>query len=46
MLIFEFPTLKEALWNFFKQLPLILKKRKIIASHRKINAKEIRKWIS
>ncbi len=46
MLIFEFPTLKEALWNFFKQLPLIFKKRKIIASRRKINAKEIRKWIS
>jgi GT2 family glycosyltransferase len=44
LLFFEFSTFK-ALFKFFKQLPLILKKRKIIMSHRKINAKGMRKWI-
>ncbi|MFH1838563.1 MAG: glycosyltransferase family 2 protein [Candidatus Kuenenbacteria bacterium] len=43
-LIFEFSTFK-SLFEFFKQLPQILEKRKIIMSHRKINAKEMRKWM-
>ncbi|MEK7167345.1 MAG: glycosyltransferase family 2 protein [Patescibacteria group bacterium] len=44
LLFFEFSTSK-ALFEFFKQLPIILKKRKIIMSHKKITAKEMRKWI-
>ncbi|MBI4652920.1 glycosyltransferase family 2 protein [Candidatus Kuenenbacteria bacterium] len=44
LLFFEFSTFK-ALFKFFQQLPRILKKRKIIVSHRKINAREMRKWM-
>lgn len=45
MSLFEFSTLKIALSQFFKQLPRILRKRKIIMSQRKVSAKEMRKWM-
>jgi GT2 family glycosyltransferase len=45
LLFFEPKTLG-GLGEFFKKLPKMLKKRKWIAAHRKINVLEIKKWLN
>lgn len=44
ILIFEEPQAAKAIWQFFKQVPLAYKKRKIIMAKRRANNQDMLKW--